>query len=904
MAEENSIITVNNTSYSIQDKWLETAKKYFGVDDDDEVGISLLKAGLFGYNNEIMSNEIKNNVYHRNILYDEHFLNTASIPKSIYNFAKVQNEQVTNAVPSQMRITFSVKKNDITNSSKFRKIESFENLADSDSAYEFIISNEYLFTLGDYRFMLPFPVQLIFRINNINNEYTVIARYMYEESEFPFLEIKNPYLKLWEDSFRGEKYLFIAMDIFQMEREETSIKIVSEDISENLFYNIDYKGQLAYFNVYYTYNGERELLKTYFNNTSTPPENEKYCYFTFIDDNRIELSFSALPNNFRPRFNSSIEVEVFTTSGANGNFSYSGEILVNFINDSEMNKLPVYITPLTDASGGKDKPSYLEIKQQLIENYLVRDNLITDYDLDLYFNRMGNETKINNSSIKFIKKRNDVIKRLWNAYLLLRNNEGHVIPTTTVPNLLLTNQELKDNNYTIPENTAVVYDIEADSYFCVYHKLELEDYRDKSKYLIYSLPYLIKIEQNPVLSSIFYKTHVNNVSSLSFKYLNPNIPYQFLVSNFDIARNNMSNETYTFALTLTTNLVDESFNENVKVRGILKSRSGEVYGYFDFNRISDTELMYEGYLATEKRNVINSNRMNIYNSLYSIDSSPILDNDGFTSVKNAYIDGEVDLEIVIMYNNKFSKEKFGESAKMPDMASYGTVCLLKNDEPIKLFSNLSNMIESNVFPVENGMNLKSVPLVEHSYFQYNYDLVYYLLDSFMETLSQNMDRLENNTSVDVKLYNTYGRSRWYYSNKSYNSISHKNEFDMVKRVDLDLKLTIHSNSVVTGDDDLAIKRYISDFIESCNAEGIFPMSNLIRRLEENFDIIRFIEFESINGLPIQKIQSKYTSFLDMDKQEVIDYVPEYLNLRKELIANTEEIGTEQYYNYAITINYI
>jgi hypothetical protein len=904
MAEENSIITVNNTSYSVQDKWLETAKKFFGVNDNDEVGISLLKAGLFGYNNEIMSNEIKNNVYHRNVLYDEHFLNTASIPKSIYNFAKVQNEQVSNSVPSQMRITFSVKKNDITNSSKFRKLETLENLADSDSAYEFIISDEYQFTLGDYKFMLPFPVQLIFRINNINNEYTVIGRYMYEDSQFPFFDVQNPYIKLWEDSFKGEKYLFLALDIFQMEKKESSIKITSEDISENLFYNIEYTGQLAYFNVYYNYNGKRELLKTYFNNTFTPPENEKYCYFTFIDDNKIEISFSALPNNFRPRFNSSLDVEVFTTSGEKGNFSFSGDVLVNFINDSEMNKLPVYITPLTDASGGKDKPSYLEIKNKLIENYLVRDNLITDYDLDLYFNRMSNDARINNSSIKFIKKTSDVIKRLWNAYLLLRNNEGHVIPTTTVPNLLLSKKELEDNNYTIPENTAVVYDIEADSYFCVYHKLELEDYRDKSKYLIYSLPYLIKIEQTPVLSSIFYKTHIYRPISLSFKYLNPNIPYQFLVSNFDIKRDNISNETYTFALTLTTNLVDTNFNDNVKVRGILKSKSGEVYGYFDFNRISDTELMYEGYLATEKKNVISANKMNVYNSLYSIDSSPIPDNDGFTSVKNAYIDGEVELDIVIMYNNEFSKEKYGETNRMPDMADYGTVCLLRNDEPIKLFTNLSNTIESNAFPVQNGMNLKSIPLVEHSYFQYNYNLVYELLDAFMETLSLNMDRLENNTSVDIKLYNTYGRSRWYYNKLTYNNITHKHEFDMVKRVDLDLKLTIHTNTVVTGDDDLAIKRYISEFIESCNDEGIFPMSNLIRRLEENFDSIRYIEFESINELPIQKIQSKYTSFLDMSKQEVIDYVPEYLNLRKELIASTEQISNEQYYNYAITINYI
>lgn len=904
MAEENSIIKVNNTSYSIQDKWLETAKKYFGVDDEDEVGINLLKAGLFGYNNEIMSNETKNNIYHRNVLYDEHFLNTASIPKSIYNFAKVQNSQVQNATPSHMKINFAVKKRDIINSTKFTKINASEGLADSDDAYEFIINNDYIFNLGDYKFMLPFPIQLVFRHNNVNNDYTTIARYLYDQSTFPFFSIKNPYIKLWEESFQGEKYVFLALDIYQMQKIENSIKVSSEDISENLFYGITYSGQLAYFNVYYTYDGQTELLNTYFNNTFTPPENEKYCYYTFIDENRIEISFSALPNNFRPRFNSTLEVEVFTTDGAKGNFSYSGEILVNYLQDSEMNKIPVYITPITDSAGGKDKPSFVEIKNKLIEDYLVRDNLITDYDLDLYFNKINSEEKINNSSIKFIKKRNDVIKRLWNSYILLRNNEGNVVPTTTIPSLILREDELRENNYTIPQNTAIVYDIQADKHFVVWHKLEVPQYFDKSKYLVYSLPYLIKVEQQPVLSSIYYKTHVNQPVSLSFNYINPNIPYQFLVSSFDVHRNNMSNEVYTFSLSMATNLIDTNFNDNVKVRGILKSKSGEVYGYFDFNRISDTELMYEGYLATEKWNTITNNKMNIFNSLYTLDSSPILDNDGLTSVKNALIDGEVNLDIVIMYKNSFSKEKVADTIKMPDMEEFATVCLLKNDDPIRLFTNMSNVIESNAYPIQDGLQIKSVPLVEYTYFQYNYNLVHNLLEGFTASITENLDKLENNTSVDVKLYNTYGKSSWYYSGKKYDPVSRREDYTMVKRVDLDVKLTIHVNNIITSDIDYAIKDYISQFIESCNDEGIFPISNLIRRLEENFDIIKYIEFESINDLPVQKIESKYMSFLDMDRQEIVDYVPEYLNLRKELIANPDGTGTEQYYNYAITINYI
>ena len=84
--ENNAIISVNQTSYDVQEDWLEVASKYFNINtadiySDNDIqnsNISLLKTGLFGYVNEIMANEVKNAVAHRNVLYDEFFINTAS----------------------------------------------------------------------------------------------------------------------------------------------------------------------------------------------------------------------------------------------------------------------------------------------------------------------------------------------------------------------------------------------------------------------------------------------------------------------------------------------------------------------------------------------------------------------------------------------------------------------------------------------------------------------------------------------------------------------------------------------------------------------------------------------------------------------------------------------------------
>ena len=115
----SSIITVNSTSYNVYNHWLKLAAKYFNIDttanfytSEDANSINLLKAGLFGYFNEIASHEIKNAVFHRNVLYDEHFLNSASFPESIYNFAKLYNVPISTAHPAHMLVELVVRKED------------------------------------------------------------------------------------------------------------------------------------------------------------------------------------------------------------------------------------------------------------------------------------------------------------------------------------------------------------------------------------------------------------------------------------------------------------------------------------------------------------------------------------------------------------------------------------------------------------------------------------------------------------------------------------------------------------------------------------------------------------------------------------------------------------------------
>jgi alkaline phosphatase len=95
----------------------------------------------------------------------------------------------------------------------------------------------------------------------------------------------------------------------------------------------------------------------------------------------------------------------------------------------------------------------------------------------------------------------------------------------------------------------------------------------------------------------------------------------------------------------------------------------------------------------------------------------------------------------------------------------------------------------------------------------------------------------------------------------------------------------------------------------------------MRLLEQNFEIIRYIEFNGLAGEYNETIQNKYqviknraVDFLDMSVQEIREYVPEYMNIKKSLedskINVTDSAGNvttvtlaKKNYNNVINISY-
>ena len=320
--------------------------------------------------------------------------------------------------------------------------------------YRFKISADTKFMMGKYEFRPE--CDIIVTATKVEKDvYAYTTRYDFSNSKNKkgiFSGLNNPYISTWVD--RDTKLgdiISIKVNIYQYTKNTVRYENFSNDLSDNLFFDTKFSDNLCYFDIDYIYAGETKKLNGYFNDSLTPEE-EQYFYYTF-SDNVLTTYFSGLPNEFKPAINSKLDLNIFTTMGTECNFSYNGEIKCIF--EDKIASIEYGATLLSDPAGGRDMPTKKEVKQDLIYEFLTRDNLITEFDLDNYFNKIIKSNVINASEIKFIKKRDDMLKRCYGAFILFRDEHGYIIPTNTIDVDLFIDV---NNDTTIYAGSNIVYD--------------------------------------------------------------------------------------------------------------------------------------------------------------------------------------------------------------------------------------------------------------------------------------------------------------------------------------------------------------------------------------------------------------------------------------------------------------
>lgn len=186
------------------------------------------------------------------------------------------------------------------------------------------------------------------------------------------------------------------------------------------------------------------------------------------------------------------------------------------------------------------------------------------------------------------------------------------------------------------------------------------------------------------------------------------------------------------------------------------------------------------------------------------------------------------------------------------------------------------------------IRMESVPFVKWN-LSYDEDNLNYFMSSFMSQY-ENIEaiineRLRNETSIDVKFYNTYGKSVNYFigdDGEPLDMINLHIKFDMWFVPGTDLVNAVPE-----------VKRFIKREIENVNEYGTnqLHVSNLMRKIEQNFSYVDHIRFRGINAYSpyYQSVRLRYTDLNDMEKDERRKYIPELL------VADLENITINDIY---------
>jgi len=549
-----SIIKINSTNYNVYDNWFDFIQKYFGVDQVGNPYINTLKSSFFGYFNELASSEIKNAVYHRNFLYDEHFLNTAILPESIYNFAKQFNVPIDTATPATMFLKMGVTEESLTSSSLLREISTDNEITNKNAntlrLYTLTFTRDNtLFTVGNYNFSLAYPI--ILTIQQISDEddnysYSYAVNYDTTAEHYPFVEASGnlPFLKVWKENVDGVDFVYIGFQVYQFEKRTHEVLITTtESNPDTLYHTFNFDDQLAFFDAKYEFNGKIADLHLYFNNIYVPSQQEYFAYYTYLNDNCIQMSFSSDQiTGFKPSPGSTIYFRTYTTLGEEGNFDYSGGVSMKFTNNTSYGYLDFSCETLVDgSSGGKNRLDTFGQKTRILERITTRNNIITDNDLLKFFDSVNESLNVNGSTIQFLKKQDDVIKRIYCNFLLLRDENKRVIPTNTAPHLKIKASDLlpvgdsiASNKGSKPKNKFVLkehsiikcnYVRDIPNYNPLTTDPDLvvdnfEDYFDKDANMRYSQDYIKYILDNNYFQSIIdtkkdsYEIALDNLNSI------------------------------------------------------------------------------------------------------------------------------------------------------------------------------------------------------------------------------------------------------------------------------------------------------------------------------------------------------------------------------------------------------
>lgn len=881
------------------------------------IPVNKLNLGFTGIVSEMLSNAIEDSYGTASLMMNESFITRSVLANSIYSEASLFNLGYSFATPSICSFALELWLPDIIK---------YATKVKNSNIYRYCLDKNTKIMMNENSYSFDYDIYIDFQ--SVGGK-TVFNIYYNIEEINSISKITNKYIKHQVSSIN---WLILFVDLQEFDRKVDSKPITDNLVTVNSDISISWSRQLAGIDlVYISPQGERlpmELKVQY-----TNAEIEPFVWYKFYSDNTIKLMFSNNSGYFQPAFNSSIEWTIYTCNGKSADFeSYDRKagVPVQKKGDKYSYNANTRMTALCygPSHDGLDKGDIEDLRNEVIYAYNTVNVLTSDHDLKMWFNKYA---KQHNTYAEFFTRRDDPSGKLFSQFIAIKEG-SYIYPTNTLTIDVKqdqfdfinskdgVNQEFiikpghlweyadEDGNIT-RDRVRMVTSVDG---VCNLTDEILPSINDKRPFLFVN-PFYIKIYRDPTIS-VNYNCLVNHTSWPEDVPIQTDCFYKFQLATFSIERSISKKYDNKYRIevicvpvvTTDTTIVyvegiGDSFpkyNNNLRLILITRSREDGETGYIEMDPV---EFRPGGAILFRTDIAIHDN----------INSDMILE-----------IDKERTPNIHSLINNGPRVNKVVIDA---EETSFHFITIMK-DPNANLMTNLFGNEEYNGYVMTNRFSnvyrdltlykpmnmMRSVITFAGSndnyevraslipFLRYDIPLDDTKMSYFIRCFNNQYKSMEpiisklGGAKLDIKLYNTYGRSNNYYigpkegDNVLWNSdILLDNVYVKVKFV-----MAVYDRSLWSQTSDAVINE-ITLLFEGLQNEGKTEIhsSDIIHIIIENHSNVKYFRFIGFNDYDANKssIFVKYSDTSELQQSKLQTHVPEIIRVDKYSIEITEEV---------------
>lgn len=898
----------NGTSvYDIKDYLSkEIAPTYF----KDIADMNEMNVGLFGYITEILSTTINDGYFAITSLFKEIFPIQAELPESIYNHATIF--QIDNLMATAASVPFTIMMSEEALLKNGIHVDG--------NITQFDMDSEMVFNVDGIPFMLDYDVRVT---SKRTLEGTIHSAYYIMDHNNSVSPLLNPYIRTSTYvNDNGKRYVVLAVTLHQVEKKTITDTIIMNDKINMVSMEYTFEGQLANFEIFYKAPGDLTYTQLTKKLMNTEKLDKPFCFYKIVDDHKLQIEFSNDERYFTPKYNSEIYIQLYTTKGKNGNFTTYDGTDIEIIGKADRypnNRGMIFMGTVTGESvGGYDRKDIEELRNDVVKAYSTIKSFTTTNDLQIYFNNIKHREQ---NEILFMKKRDDAFERLYSTFILFRDTDQNVIPTNTLDIKIESTdidtymEQSKRNiikagkiyRYKGSDKSVAVIDKTLSL------KTNLDGYENND--FIYINPFLTVVCANP-LSVAFYLNSVNDNITTLYQPTDTKSFNQFIVNSINIKRDALNGEDgymITTKIAPSAMLPKEAFklieddtlvlpsyktfknptdgyqyidNENLKVVLTLHGEENRI------KRLIDMDLygFDEDYYFFKK--FIKTNDYVTLKNQFQLTEGMLDPTTGTDSPDPVLVDGtNCKMELLTFYQYPDTTEQQLHKFNSLPLLEHFTLTnryTMSKDTPIRFIIPIPE-VRSYVQYANRGPNgkygfrLEMIPLIKANYFKLPNARERFMnsFRSIYDYIRKSLDLLTNNFHIDIKFFNTYGYSKFYFRHEDLEEAT--NPLDKINiSISFDVKYTFTTDA---EDMTKRLKTYIQKYIESRDISLVSSpslyISNLIAGIKENFPSIKFIKFNGINkyGPSMQTLESLVNETnVIQGVIETSKVIPEYLNV--------------------------